>query len=224
MSNLSDRGTLRGTLSVGSESGGTDNYNNLINKPSINGHELVGNQSGDNLELINNDDLAFNVGHAGNILHNIKYKNNTYTTYAEPYRGASSSSNGTMGLVPAPLASQGDYDKFLKGNGRWATIGGYSEAVLYDNAGTAQPASMILSDDIFNYNLIMFEAYVNADDRIYMMSNIFRASAIISGWNTTLLRWSPSDQFINIGYVNSREITCYAGHNMYIKHIVGLKF
>lgn len=122
MSNLSDRGTLRGALSVGSESGGTDNYNNLINKPSINSHELVGDQSGDDLGLINNDDLTFNVGHAGSILHNIKYKNNTYTTYAEPYKGASSGSNGTMGLVPAPLASQGDYDKFLKGNGRWASV------------------------------------------------------------------------------------------------------
>ena len=27
-----------------------------------------------------------------------------------------------MGLIPAPLSSQGDYDKFLKGNGHWARI------------------------------------------------------------------------------------------------------
>lgn len=122
LSNLSDRGTLRGTLSVGSESGGTDNYIDLINKPSINGNELVGDQSGDDLGLINSNDLTFNVGHAGNILHNIKYKDRTYTTYAEPFRGATSNSNGTMGLVRAPLASQGDYDKYLKGNGMWASI------------------------------------------------------------------------------------------------------
>jgi hypothetical protein len=34
-----------------------------------------------------------------------------------------------MGLVRAPLASQGDYDKFLKGNGTWAAIGGYTELI-----------------------------------------------------------------------------------------------
>lgn len=122
MSNLRDRGTLRGALSVGSESGGTDDFNDLINKPSINSHELVGDQSGDDLGLINSDNLTFNVGHAGSILHNIKYKNKTYTTYAEPFRGATSDSNGTMGLVRAPLASQGDYDKYLKGNGLWSSI------------------------------------------------------------------------------------------------------
>lgn len=146
LGNLTDRGTLRGALSVGSESGGTDNYNDLINKPSINSHELVGDQSGDDLDLIdkgsviinnvtvegnhtgdyykliNENDLTFNVGHAGNILHNIKYKDSTYTTYAEPFRGATSDSNGTMGLVRAPLASQGDYNKFLKGNGMWASV------------------------------------------------------------------------------------------------------
>ena len=144
LSNITDRGTLRGVIYRGAGSGTTD-YTMLSNKPQINGHTLQGDQSGDNLDLIdkgslkinehtlegsmtgddlgliNNVDLKFNVGYAGNILHNIKYKNDTYTAYAAPFSGASSGQNGTMGLVPAPLSSQGDYDKFLKGNGHWAS-------------------------------------------------------------------------------------------------------
>jgi hypothetical protein len=143
LSNITDRGTLRGVIYRRAGSGTTD-YTELSNKPQINGHTLQGNQSGDDLDLIdkgslkinehtiegsmtgddlglvNSADLSFNVGHVGNILHNIKYKNKTYNAYADPFSGASSDGNGTMGLVPAPLSSQGDYNKFLKGNGQWA--------------------------------------------------------------------------------------------------------
>ena len=54
LSNLSDRGTLRGTLQRNS-----GNYNDLINKPAINGHTLIGNQSGHALGLANEDDIIF---------------------------------------------------------------------------------------------------------------------------------------------------------------------
>lgn len=159
MSNITDRGTLRGVIYRGAGSGTTD-YTQLSNKPQINGQTLQDNQSGDDLDLIdkgslkinehtlegsmigddlglvNSADLAFNVGYAGNILHNIKYKNNTYNTYANPFSGASSDGNGTMGLVPAPLSSQGDYDKFLKGNGHWASVsGGIDYSLNEQNTG-----------------------------------------------------------------------------------------
>lgn len=101
---------------------------------------------------------------------------------------------------------------------------GYSETVIYENTGSAQASSMTLTDDIAKYDLILFEAYVNDDNRVYTISNIYRASTIISEWNTTLLRWSPSNQYINLGYVSSTELTCYASSNMYIKRIVGLKY
>lgn len=54
MNNLSDRGTLRGTLQRNS-----GNYNDLINKPAINGHTLIGNQSGHALGLANEDDIIY---------------------------------------------------------------------------------------------------------------------------------------------------------------------
>lgn len=154
MSDLRDRGTLRGTLSVGSESGGTDNYNNLINKPYINSHELVGDQSGDDLGLINSDDLTFNVGYVSNNLHNIKYKNRTFTAYADPFRGATADSNGTMGLVRAPLASQGDYNKFLKGNGTWAAINVENKVVKLNNNSITATGNYVLNESIENYDFL----------------------------------------------------------------------
>ena len=51
--------------------------------------------------------------------------------------GATSSSAGTSGLVPAPAA--GDQDKFLKGDGTWGEAGTNSQRViLYANNWTTQ--------------------------------------------------------------------------------------
>lgn len=51
LSNLRDRGTLRGTLREGG-GGGTYDYNDLGNKPQINSVELSGNKSGSDLYLL----------------------------------------------------------------------------------------------------------------------------------------------------------------------------
>lgn len=159
LSNITDRGTLRGVIYRGAGTGTTD-YTQLNNKPQINSHTLQGNQSGDDLDLIdkgsleineytlegsmtgddlglvNSADLSFNVGYSSSILHNIKYKNNTYNAYADPFSGASSGQNGKMGLVPAPLSSQGDYNKFLKGNGHWeSVIGGIDYSLNEQDTG-----------------------------------------------------------------------------------------
>jgi len=53
----------------------------------------------------------------------------TDTTYNN-FGGATSSTDGSRGLVPAPLVA--DKDKFLKGDGTWATVqGGSSMTVFY---------------------------------------------------------------------------------------------
>ena len=52
MGNLTDRGTLRGSLKEN-----TTDYNALINKPAINGHTLVGNKTGHELDLANREDI-----------------------------------------------------------------------------------------------------------------------------------------------------------------------
>lgn len=58
---------------------------------------------------------------------NVQINNNvisaTDTTYSD-FTGATSSTAGTNGLVPAPLA--GDEGKFLSGNGQWTTVSQYA--------------------------------------------------------------------------------------------------
>ena len=61
MSNITDRGTLRGTIYRGAGTGTTD-YTQLSNKPQINSHTLQGNQTGDNPDLIDKGSLKIN-GH-----------------------------------------------------------------------------------------------------------------------------------------------------------------
>lgn len=77
LSSLSDRGTLRGTLQRNS-----GNYNDLINKPAINGHTLIGNQSGHALGLANEDDIinveANPLGEAAADLHKILIDDRIY--------------------------------------------------------------------------------------------------------------------------------------------------
>lgn len=82
---------LEAILENGGGGGGTKNYDELNNKPQIEGITLSGNKTADDLGLATND----------------------------PMTGASASSGGSKGLVPAP--SQGDQDKFLAGDGTWAS-------------------------------------------------------------------------------------------------------
>lgn len=75
---------------------------------------------------------------------NITITNNTIsatdTTYSD-FVGATSSTAGANGLVPQPLVA--DKDKFLKGDGTWATPSGSGGGVLY---GTTVPSPSIGED------------------------------------------------------------------------------
>lgn len=53
---LSSRGSLSGGLTAGA--GGTSDYDELENKPQINGRELIDNQTGHELELANLTDVS----------------------------------------------------------------------------------------------------------------------------------------------------------------------
>lgn len=75
---------------------------------------------------------------------NITITNNvisaTDTTYSV-FVGATSSTDGSNGLVPQPLVA--DKDKFLKGDGTWATPSGSGGGVLY---GTTVPSPSLGED------------------------------------------------------------------------------
>lgn len=61
----------------------------------------------------------------------------TDTTYTR-FTGATASTDGVQGLVPGPLA--GDEDKYLKGDGTWATVqGGGTVTILYQSPSQSNP-------------------------------------------------------------------------------------
>lgn len=93
--------------------GGTFNYNELQNKPKINGNTLEGDKT--------TSELGIPVYSAGDNItisddHVISATGTTYTDFT----GATASTDGAQGLVPGPLA--GDEDKFLKADGTWGEI------------------------------------------------------------------------------------------------------
>ena len=53
---LNPRENLKGVVQPSMTPGGTSDYNQLINHPSINQNELVGNKDGNALGLINSND------------------------------------------------------------------------------------------------------------------------------------------------------------------------
>ena len=246
LSNITDRGTLRGTIYRGAGTGTTD-YTMLSNKPQINGHTLQGNQTGDDLDLIdkgslqinghtlqgdqsgddlgliNNDDLSFNIGYAGNILHNIKYKNDTYNVYAAPFSGASSGNNGKIGLVPAPLGTDAhdDYNKFLKGNGLWAKV--LSKTLLYENPTNASQTPIILNSNISNYNFILIISKTYADSIYYDSQNFYDTSEIGVGWGTTTFRFPHNTDYCNIHYSNDNTLIIPSQNHTFVKKIYGIK-
>ena len=70
----------------------------------------------------------------------------TDTTYS-PFDGATSSTAGTAGLVPAPLA--GDQTKFLAGDGTWQAVQGGSSVTTFYLNGAPGVATGIFKDDLF---------------------------------------------------------------------------
>lgn len=73
----------------------------------------------------NDDDETGTVRYAGTLLYNpstkiLKINGNKVITVADIYVGATSSTNATVGLVPAATSAQRAY--FLKGDGTWANI------------------------------------------------------------------------------------------------------
>ena len=129
LSDLSPRGTLHGVIVRGGGGGVTD-YDDLTNRPQINGHLLTGNQSAEDLGLAEPEDIKFTgINQAagwsiyrcrnitvGGLVYNVAYPEFTGTDGVDP---------GTNGLVKCPEPT--DLGKFLSASGGWEAISGFPE-------------------------------------------------------------------------------------------------
>lgn len=95
LSRMENRGTLRGVV----QKSAPQDYENLINLPTVNNETVIGNKSGHDYHLANLSDIPSVPG---------------------VMQGATASSDGTAGQAPQPHA--GDQDKFLAGDGFWKKI------------------------------------------------------------------------------------------------------
>lgn len=95
LSRLENRGTLRGVV----QRSAPQDYEELINLPSMNGETIMGSKSGHDYGLANLDDIP---------------------TVPGVMTGATAGTDGAAGLTPKPLA--GEEGKVLFGDGTWKII------------------------------------------------------------------------------------------------------
>lgn len=116
LSNLSSRGTIKGTIYRGGGGGVTD-YNALSGKPQINGTTVEDNHDGGYYGLIDSADIEvteiYEIGYGSN--YNINLNGSSVNVTNQRFHGATNSANGSKGLVPAPAA--GSVGKILSNEG-----------------------------------------------------------------------------------------------------------
>ena len=106
-------------------------YNNKFYEEVAHTHEIPAESGKIYVDLASNDSY--------------RWGGTTYVKISNPtdvFTGATASTAGTAGLVPAPAA--GDEAKFLKADGTWATVSTVDEKVknTYGTANTYYPAGM----------------------------------------------------------------------------------
>ena len=117
LSNIQGRGLLKGVLSKGGGGGGVTDYNQLSSKPQINGVTIENNHDGGYYGLIDSVDIEvteiYEIGYGSN--YDVNLNGAAVHVTNKIFKGATNSTNGTKGLVPAPAA--GSVGKILSNEG-----------------------------------------------------------------------------------------------------------
>lgn len=101
--------------------------------------------------------------------------------------------------------------------------GGASGSVttLFENDGTTSPASIILADDLTNYDVVLFQLGVTGGDAIFTMT--YNVDDLAVG--DTIGAGSVTNIFVWYYYTNSTTLTLrVSAGNVYMSTIVGIKF
>ena len=175
LSNIQGRGLLKGVLSKGGGGGGVTDYNQLSSKPQINGVTIENNHDGGYYGLIDSVDIEvteiYEIGYGSN--YDVNLNGAAVHVTNKIFKGATNSTNGTKGLVPAPAA--GSVGKILSNEG-WIDppASGLNIDVLWSGSETPTAGNPYNATvpDISNYKVIIIEGYSN-NNSSYDQSVIF---------------------------------------------------
>lgn len=161
LSNLSSRGTLNGTIYRGGGGGVTD-YNQLSGRPKINNNLVEGEHDGGYYGLIDSADISvteiYEIGYGSS--YDINLNGSSVNVTNQRFHGATNSTNGSKGLVPAPAA--GSVGKILSNEG-WIDppASGITVDLLWSGSETPTAGNTYIASvpDISNYKVIIVEGY-----------------------------------------------------------------
>lgn len=192
LSNLTSRGTIKGTIYRGGGGGITD-YNFLSGKPQINGVTVEDNHDGGYYGLIDSADIEvteiYEIGYG--TTYDINLNGSTVNVTNQRFHGATSSANGSKGLVPAPAA--GSVGKILSNEG-W--IDPPSNVVNYSTSEQKTGQKWIDGKDIYFITYTLSNISGNPSDWITLATKndidmFIDYSAIFYKANTTVAFGSP---------------------------------
>lgn len=209
--------TPRGVIS-GSWLTFNGNYNKLTNKPTLNGVTIEGDKTSEDYHIESG-------GGGGGGTDNYNDLNNKPQINDVTLSG--NKSLDALG-IQAKIGFPQDSTKYLDGEGNFTTPpsggGSYSETVLFENAGTSNPASITLDDSLFNYDIIVIRA-VRTFDGVpnSVINTMYLTSLLDVTYILNILGWSGNNEFILYTITNNLTLTLTnVGNALYIDKLIGV--
>ena len=114
-----------------------------------------------------------------------------------------------------------EYPNTASGAGNSGGGGSYAEEILYDGEGGAAPATINLSDDYTNYDIIVFCLLRPADGRWYKYSYQYVVSDLNVNGSFQLVTYS---EYASYDITSATVFTRVNASGMYIDKVIGIKF
>ena len=222
-------GYVEGMINLeGGGGGGTSDYTELQNKPSINNVELVGNKTTEDLnisyiDLKNKPTIRNMPDSSGAAVGDVLTHTSTGDQWQPPVEE-----------LPSYEDENNKYLKVVNGDLEWAAGGGYSETLLWADVNgvsfsSESQATIILNDDIDNYDMLYVETSP-ASDTIWRHHSCIPVSMIDNTGNNyfgATIVGGNAGSCPGFSYVNSNTLQASSWGRAYIINlykIIGVKF
>lgn len=138
--------------------------------------------------------------------------------------------SGGSSVVPNPQGEPTDTLETIKIDGTVFDIAGsggggaYTETELFVSSSATQPATVMLARSIKDFDAIVIECCNLNDAHPYLTTNYYLTNEMSVGEYYTCIRWASSNEYVNFQLTALDAFTTVGSSNMYMKHIVGIKY